>query len=160
MCYNTWNQYFYDTIVSMYFICLFVSWADSFNAPAKAEESWFIFQQPTNNTSRFDCQFNSTSSIRSFLQRLDSCPCCKYHHFYLSSKSHRHRLVSSYYFNVFISQATHSLNDLRWLSLSGNPITAMMNTSFYGVSPRLEYLDVTRLRTRILEVRSWYINNS
>ncbi|XP_026333455.1 chaoptin isoform X2 [Hyposmocoma kahamanoa] len=47
--------------------------------------------------------------------------------------------------------ATHSLNDLRWLSLSGNPITAMMNTSFYGVSPRLEYLDVTRLRTRILE---------
>ncbi|KAJ8719147.1 hypothetical protein PYW07_016703 [Mythimna separata] len=47
--------------------------------------------------------------------------------------------------------ATHSLSDLRWLSLSGNPITALMNTSLYGVSPRLEYLDVTRLRLRILE---------
>ncbi|XP_026747027.1 chaoptin-like isoform X1 [Trichoplusia ni] len=47
--------------------------------------------------------------------------------------------------------ATHSLSELRWLSLSGNPITALMNTSLYGVSPRLEYLDVTRLRLRILE---------
>ncbi|XP_072949975.1 chaoptin isoform X2 [Epargyreus clarus] len=47
--------------------------------------------------------------------------------------------------------ATHSLNDLRWLSLSGNPISALMNTSLYGVSPRLEYLDVTRLRLSILE---------
>ncbi|XP_053605406.1 chaoptin isoform X2 [Plodia interpunctella] len=47
--------------------------------------------------------------------------------------------------------ATHSLNDLRWLSLSGNPISALMNTSLYGVSPKLEYLDVTRLRLRILE---------
>ncbi|CAH0674102.1 unnamed protein product [Spodoptera exigua] len=47
--------------------------------------------------------------------------------------------------------ATHSLSDLRWLSLSGNPITALMNTSLYGVSPRLEYLDVTKLRLRILE---------
>ncbi|XP_047517537.1 chaoptin isoform X2 [Pieris napi] len=47
--------------------------------------------------------------------------------------------------------ATHSLSDLRWLSLSGNPITALMNTSLYGLSPRLEYLDVTRLRLSILE---------
>ncbi|XP_013188195.1 chaoptin isoform X2 [Amyelois transitella] len=47
--------------------------------------------------------------------------------------------------------ATHSLNELRWLSLSGNPISALMNTSLYGVSPKLEYLDVTRLRLRILE---------
>nr|XP_049693119.1 chaoptin isoform X2 [Helicoverpa armigera] len=47
--------------------------------------------------------------------------------------------------------ATHSLSDLRWLSLSGNPISALMNTSLYGVSPRLEYLDVTHLRLRILE---------
>ncbi|KAG6444973.1 hypothetical protein O3G_MSEX003696 [Manduca sexta] len=47
--------------------------------------------------------------------------------------------------------ATHSLTELRWLSLSGNPITALMNTSLYGVSPRLEYLDVTRLRLRIFE---------
>lgn len=53
-------------------------------------------------------------------------------------------------FSLF--QATHSLSDLRWLSLSGNPITALMNTSLYGVSPRLEYLDVTKLRLRILEV--------
>ncbi|CAH0723585.1 unnamed protein product, partial [Brenthis ino] len=47
--------------------------------------------------------------------------------------------------------ATHSLSDLRWLSLSGNPITALMNTSMYGVSPRLEYLDITHLRLSILE---------
>ncbi|XP_059058531.1 chaoptin [Achroia grisella] len=47
--------------------------------------------------------------------------------------------------------ATHSLTDLRWLSLSGNPITALMNTSLYGISQRLEYLDVTKLRVRILE---------
>ncbi|XP_038217334.1 chaoptin isoform X2 [Zerene cesonia] len=47
--------------------------------------------------------------------------------------------------------ATHSLSDLRWLSLSGNPITALMNTSLYGLSPRLEYLDVTKLRLSILE---------
>ncbi|CAG9138762.1 unnamed protein product, partial [Plutella xylostella] len=48
-------------------------------------------------------------------------------------------------------KATHTLNELRWLSLSGNPITALMNTSLYGVSPRLEYLDVTRLRIKIFE---------
>ncbi|KAH9636120.1 hypothetical protein HF086_008420 [Spodoptera exigua] len=53
--------------------------------------------------------------------------------------------------NVSLISATHSLSDLRWLSLSGNPITALMNTSLYGVSPRLEYLDVTKLRLRILE---------
>ncbi|XP_045449309.1 chaoptin [Melitaea cinxia] len=47
--------------------------------------------------------------------------------------------------------ATHSLSDLRWLSLSGNPISALMNTSMYGVSPRLEYLDVTHLKLSILE---------
>nr|XP_034828865.1 chaoptin-like [Maniola hyperantus] len=47
--------------------------------------------------------------------------------------------------------ATHSLSELRWLSLSGNPIPALMNTSMYGVSPRLEYLDVTHLRLNILE---------
>ncbi|XP_061383908.1 chaoptin isoform X2 [Danaus plexippus] len=47
--------------------------------------------------------------------------------------------------------ATHSLSELRWLSLSGNPITALMNTSMYGVSPRLEYLDVTHLKLSILE---------
>ncbi|XP_026759596.1 chaoptin isoform X2 [Galleria mellonella] len=47
--------------------------------------------------------------------------------------------------------ATHSLTDLRWLSLSGNPITALMNTSLYGISTRLEYLDVTKLRVKILE---------
>ncbi|GBO99132.1 Chaoptin, partial [Eumeta japonica] len=48
--------------------------------------------------------------------------------------------------------ATHSLTDLRWLSLSGNPITSLMNTSFYGVTPRLEYLDVTRLRIKMMEL--------
>lgn len=47
--------------------------------------------------------------------------------------------------------ATHTLSELRWLSLSGNPISALMNTSLYGISPRLEYLDVTRLRLRIFE---------
>ncbi|XP_047532172.1 chaoptin isoform X2 [Vanessa atalanta] len=47
--------------------------------------------------------------------------------------------------------ATHSLSELRWLSLSGNPISALMNTSMYGVSPRLEYLDVTHLKLSILE---------
>ncbi|RVE54580.1 hypothetical protein evm_000701 [Chilo suppressalis] len=46
--------------------------------------------------------------------------------------------------------ATQSLS-LRWLSLSGNPITALMNNSLYGVSSRMEYLDVTKLRLRILE---------
>lgn len=51
-----------------------------------------------------------------------------------------------------VPEATHSLTNLRWLSLSGNPITALRNTSLYGVSPRLEYLDVTRLRLNILEV--------
>ncbi|CAK1579585.1 unnamed protein product [Parnassius mnemosyne] len=50
-----------------------------------------------------------------------------------------------------VPEATHSLTNLRWLSLSGNPITALRNTSLYGVSPRLEYLDVTRLRLNILE---------
>lgn len=52
----------------------------------------------------------------------------------------------------YFFKATHSLSDLRWLSLSGNPITALMNTSMYGVSPRLEYLDVTHLKLGILEV--------
>ncbi|XP_028159952.1 chaoptin isoform X5 [Ostrinia furnacalis] len=47
--------------------------------------------------------------------------------------------------------AVQSLNDLRWLSLSGNPVTALMNNSLYGVSSRLEYLDVTKLKLRILE---------
>ncbi|KPJ13206.1 Chaoptin [Papilio machaon] len=50
-----------------------------------------------------------------------------------------------------VPEATHSLTNLRWLSLSGNPITALRNTSLYGVSPRLEYLDITRLRLNILE---------
>ncbi|CAB3222289.1 unnamed protein product [Arctia plantaginis] len=52
---------------------------------------------------------------------------------------------------TLVPVATHSLSELRWLSLSGNPITALMNTSLYGVSPRLEYLDITRLRLRALE---------
>lgn len=61
------------------------------------------------------------------------------------------RLDLSYNDLTGVPVATHSLSDLRWLSLSGNPISALMNTSLYGVSPRLEYLDVTRLRLRILE---------
>ncbi|KAL4716304.1 hypothetical protein ACJJTC_014784 [Scirpophaga incertulas] len=61
------------------------------------------------------------------------------------------KLDLSYNDLTTVPVATQSLNDLRWLSLSGNPITALMNTSLYGVSSRLEYLDVTRLRLRILE---------
>ncbi|XP_075975754.1 leucine rich repeat containing G protein-coupled receptor chaoptin isoform X2 [Anticarsia gemmatalis] len=61
------------------------------------------------------------------------------------------RLDLSYNDLTAVPVATHSLSELRWLSLSGNPISALMNTSLYGVSPRLEYLDVTRLRLRILE---------
>lgn len=55
-------------------------------------------------------------------------------------------------FSLKLLQATHTLTELRWLSLSGNPISALMNTSLFGISPRLEYLDVTRLRLRIFEV--------
>lgn len=47
--------------------------------------------------------------------------------------------------------ATHSLLKLRWLSLSGNPITALMNTSLLGLTPGLEYLDITQLRLRFIE---------
>ncbi|XP_041988835.1 chaoptin isoform X3 [Aricia agestis] len=61
------------------------------------------------------------------------------------------KLDLSYNDLTSVPVATHSLSELRWLSLSGNPITALMNTSLYGVSPRLEYLDVTRLRLNILE---------
>ncbi|KAM3959736.1 leucine rich repeat containing G protein-coupled receptor chaoptin [Aphomia sociella] len=65
--------------------------------------------------------------------------------------THLRVLDLSYNDLTTVPVATHSLTDLRWLSLSGNPITALMNTSLYGISPRLEYLDVTRLRVRILE---------
>ncbi|KAG7309738.1 hypothetical protein JYU34_004236 [Plutella xylostella] len=61
------------------------------------------------------------------------------------------KLDLSYNDLTTVPVATHTLNELRWLSLSGNPITALMNTSLYGVSPRLEYLDVTRLRIKIFE---------
>ncbi|KAJ2947575.1 hypothetical protein O0L34_g17368 [Tuta absoluta] len=61
------------------------------------------------------------------------------------------RLDLSYNDLTAVPVATHSLADLRWLSLSGNPITALLNTSLYGLSSKLEYLDVTRLRVRIFE---------
>ncbi|XP_063392648.1 chaoptin isoform X1 [Cydia fagiglandana] len=65
--------------------------------------------------------------------------------------THLRKLDLSYNDLSTVPVATHSLNELRWLSLSGNPITALMNTSLYGLSPRLEYIDLTHLRLKILE---------
>ncbi|XP_047997382.1 chaoptin isoform X2 [Leguminivora glycinivorella] len=65
--------------------------------------------------------------------------------------THLRKLDLSYNDLSTVPVATHSLNELRWLSLSGNPITALMNTSLYGLSPRMEYIDLTHLRLKILE---------
>lgn len=48
---------------------------------------------------------------------------------------------------------THSLTQLRQLSMSANPITALSNTSLLGVADHLEELDITNFDLNILEVR-------
>ena len=47
---------------------------------------------------------------------------------------------------------THSLTELRYLSMVGNPITTLSNTSLLGVANQLEYLDIRMLNLSILEV--------
>ncbi|XP_063912433.1 chaoptin-like isoform X1 [Zophobas morio] len=46
---------------------------------------------------------------------------------------------------------THSLTELRYLSMVGNPITTLSNTSLLGVANQLEYLDIRMLNLSILE---------
>lgn len=47
---------------------------------------------------------------------------------------------------------THSLEYLNSLSIAGNPITSLTNTSLLGAANRLEYLDMAHLPLVILEV--------
>ncbi|XP_053678654.1 chaoptin [Anopheles nili] len=46
---------------------------------------------------------------------------------------------------------THSLTNLKSLSLSGNPITSLFNTSFAGTYDTLEYLDISNLNINYFE---------
>uniref|UniRef100_A0A182M164 LRRCT domain-containing protein n=1 Tax=Anopheles culicifacies TaxID=139723 RepID=A0A182M164_9DIPT len=46
---------------------------------------------------------------------------------------------------------THSLPNLRHLSLSGNPITALSNTSLLGAADTLEHLDIANLNLHSIE---------
>lgn len=48
---------------------------------------------------------------------------------------------------------THSLDYLSSLSLAGNPITSLTNTSLLGAADTLEFIDIAHLPLQILEVR-------
>lgn len=48
---------------------------------------------------------------------------------------------------------THSLQNLRILSLADNPITSLTNTSLLGAADTLEYLDIAHLQLMTIEVR-------
>lgn len=52
---------------------------------------------------------------------------------------------------------THSLPNLRSLSLAGNPITSLTNTSLLGAADTLEYLDIAHLQLTMIEVCRNYI---
>ena len=47
---------------------------------------------------------------------------------------------------------THSLPNLRSLSLAANPITSLTNTSLLGAADTLEYLDIAHLQLMMIEV--------
>lgn len=47
---------------------------------------------------------------------------------------------------------THSLPNLRALSLAGNPITTLTNTSLLGAADTLEHLDIAQLQLMTIEV--------
>lgn len=47
---------------------------------------------------------------------------------------------------------THSLTQLRHLSLEGNPITTLSNTSLLGVALHLEELNLKNIDLTVLEV--------
>lgn len=47
---------------------------------------------------------------------------------------------------------THSLPKLRSLSLAGNPITSLSNTSLLGAADTLEHLDIAHLQLMMIEV--------
>lgn len=47
---------------------------------------------------------------------------------------------------------THSLPNLRALSLAGNPITTLTNTSLLGAVETLEHLDIAQLPLMTIEV--------
>lgn len=49
---------------------------------------------------------------------------------------------------------THSLENLRSLSLAGNPITSLTNTSLLGAADTLEHLDIAHLHLTLIEVSS------
>ncbi|EAT32230.1 AAEL015659-PA [Aedes aegypti] len=46
---------------------------------------------------------------------------------------------------TYVPLITHSLHNLKSLSLSGNPITSMTNTSLLGAADTLEHLDIANL---------------
>jgi Leucine-rich repeat (LRR) protein len=48
---------------------------------------------------------------------------------------------------------THSLPNLNWLSLAGNSITSLSNTSLLGAAKTLEYLDIAHLPLTTIEVQ-------
>lgn len=54
---------------------------------------------------------------------------------------------------------THSLENLRSLSLAGNPITTLTNTSLLGVADTLEHLDIAHLQLTMIEVSKWVVEN-
>lgn len=47
---------------------------------------------------------------------------------------------------------THTLPELKSLSLAGNPITTIANTSFLGLADSLEELEIRRLPLNVFEV--------
>lgn len=47
---------------------------------------------------------------------------------------------------------THTLPELRWLSLASNSITSLTNSTFLGLLDRIEYLDVSNLNLYSFEV--------
>lgn len=48
---------------------------------------------------------------------------------------------------------THSFQHLRSLSIAGNPITSLSNTSLAGAADTLEHLDIAHLQLTMIEVR-------
>lgn len=47
---------------------------------------------------------------------------------------------------------THSLPNIRSLSLAGNPISSLTNTSLLGAADTVEYLDIAHLQLTMIEV--------
>lgn len=54
---------------------------------------------------------------------------------------------------------THSLPNLRALSIAGNPVTTLTNTSLLGAALTLEHLDIAQLQLTTIEVWKFFLVN-